>query len=170
MTAKKKTIVTKRNASKDGGENLDFATLVKEIQRVHTESAAVVNRVVNTAVTLRNWIIGAYIVEYEMHGADRAKYGEKLLDRLAERLTKNQVPSCERRRLYVYRQLFQSYPQIVESLSPHFHGASRIVRSLTAQSCNRPKTGGVAIVRSVAAQLAVPAGKLLNALSYTHFE
>lgn len=170
MPAKKKAARTKCISTKDSRESLDFASLVKEIQRVHEESAAVVNRVVNTAVTLRNWIIGAYIVEYEMHGADRAKYGAKLLDRLAERLTKNQVPSCERRRLYVYRQFFQSYPQIAESLSPHSPGASRIVQSLTAQSGSRPKTGGVAIVRSVTAQLAVPAGKLLNALSYTHFE
>ena len=178
MPAKKKTTITKlspatrrkpRSATAADG-SLDFAALVKAIQRVHEESAAAVNRTVNAALTLRNWLIGAYIVEYEMHGADRANYGEKLLDRLAERLTGNQVPSCERRRLYVYRQFFQIYPQIVESLSPLFPGASRIMRSLTAQSGNRLKTGGAEIVRPVTAQLAMPAGKLLNALSYTHFE
>ena len=76
MPAKKKTTVTKRRSAKGSGETLDFAALVKAIQRVHEESAAAVNRVVNTTVTLRNWIIGAYIVEYEMRGADRAKYGE----------------------------------------------------------------------------------------------
>jgi predicted nuclease of restriction endonuclease-like (RecB) superfamily len=58
----------------------------------------------------------------------------------------------------------------VESLSPLFPGASRIKRSLTAQSGNRLKTGGAEIVRPVTAQLAMPAEKLLNALSYTHFE
>jgi predicted nuclease of restriction endonuclease-like (RecB) superfamily len=126
--------------------------------------------VVNTTVTLRNWIIGAYIVEYEMRGADRAKYGDKLLDRLAERLMGNHVPSCERRRLYVYRQFFQTYPQIAESLSPFFPGASWIVRSATALSRNRSGTGGAKIVRSVTAQLVVSAEKLLNSLSYTHFE
>jgi len=143
MPAKKKTTVTRRRSAKGSGETLDFVALVKAIQRVHEESAAAVNRVVNTTVTLRNWIIGAYIVEYEMRGADRAKYGEKLLDRLAERLTGTHVPSCERRRLYVYRQFFQTYPQIVESLSPLFPGASWIVQSATAQSRNRLETGGV---------------------------
>lgn len=170
MTAKKKTTVTKRGSAKHSAERLDFAALVLAIQRVHEEGAATVNRVVNTTVTRRNWIIGAYIVEYELRGADRAKYGEKLLDRLAERLTGNHVPSCERRRLYVYRQFFQTYPQIVESLSPLFPGASWIGRSATALSGNRLGTGGGKIVRSVTAQLVMPADKLLNSLSYTHFE
>jgi predicted nuclease of restriction endonuclease-like (RecB) superfamily len=34
---------------------------------------------VNTSLTLRNWIIGYYIVEYEQNGKDRAEYGEKLI-------------------------------------------------------------------------------------------
>ena len=55
-------------------------------------------------------------------------------------------------------------------MSPLFVGASQIVRSLTAQSDNILKTGGVEIVQSVTAQLAMPAEKLLNSLSYTHFE
>ena len=170
MPVKKKTIVTKPSLTKGTEESLNFAALVKAIQRTHEESAATVNRVVNTTVTLRNWIIGAYIVEYEMRGADRAAYGEKLLDRLAERLTANHVPSCERRRLYAYRQFFQTYPQIVESLSPLFSGASSIVRSATALSGKGSRTGGGRIVRSVTAQLVTPAEKLLNSLSYTHFE
>jgi len=31
----------------------------------------------------RNWLIGWYIVEYEQIGADRAKYGSRLIERLA---------------------------------------------------------------------------------------
>ena len=34
--------------------------------------------------TLRNWLIGCYIVEYEQKGSDRAKYGDRLLKRLEE--------------------------------------------------------------------------------------
>ena len=32
-------------------------------------------KTINQATTLRNWIIGCYIVEYEQNGSDRAKYG-----------------------------------------------------------------------------------------------
>lgn len=134
---------------------------------MHEQSATLVNRTVNTALTLRNWIIGAYIAEYEMHGSDRAKYGEKLLERLSEHLTGYHVPSCERRRLYFYRQFFLSYPQIVGTLPPLFPGSSKIVRSVTALS---GLNSSAPIVRSVTAQLAIPAEKLLSSLSYTHFE
>ncbi|WP_443661211.1 hypothetical protein [Eshraghiella crossota] len=30
-------------------------------------------------MTLRNWVIGYYIVEYEQDGSDRAQYGSHLL-------------------------------------------------------------------------------------------
>lgn len=36
-------------------------------------------KTINQATTLRNWIIGCYIVEYEQNGSDRAKYGDNLL-------------------------------------------------------------------------------------------
>ena len=41
---------------------------------------------INKHVTCRNWLNGYYIVHYEQNGSDRAKYGEKLLQKLAERL------------------------------------------------------------------------------------
>jgi len=153
-----------------GEDGLNFAALVSAIQRIHEESHAAVSRVVNTTLTLRNWMIGAYIVDYEMHGSDRASYGEELLDRLAQRLQVQRVPTCERRRLYVYRQFFQAYPQMGDLLPPLFAGAARIVRSATALSVAQEATGDAGKVRSVTAQLAMPANKLLNALSFTHFE
>lgn len=39
---------------------------------------------VNTAMTIRNWLIGYYIVEYEQSGKDRAKYGAGLFKTLAK--------------------------------------------------------------------------------------
>jgi type I restriction enzyme, R subunit len=41
-------------------------------------------RAINVSLTLRNWLIGAYISEYELRGADRASYGENLLSELAD--------------------------------------------------------------------------------------
>jgi len=48
---------------------------------------------VNISLTLRNWAIGCHIREYEQNGADRAEYGENLLDRLAERLDAEGTPT-----------------------------------------------------------------------------
>jgi predicted nuclease of restriction endonuclease-like (RecB) superfamily len=62
---------------------VNFETLLVRIGRIHgsaqTKSAQAINHVLNT----RNWLIGAWIVEYEQQGEDRAAYGERLLPTLA---------------------------------------------------------------------------------------
>ena len=97
-----------------------FTELVSSIQSVHNELLGQAKRAVNISLTLRNWLIGCYIAEYEMRGADRAKYGDRLMDTLAETLTKQGVSRCDRRELYRYRQFYLMYPQIVEALTPQF--------------------------------------------------
>ncbi len=99
---------------------LNFAQLVGAICDLHGESAAQANRAINTSLTLRNWVIGAYVEEYERQGVDRAQYGERMMDRLAQTLTQAGIPRCDRREIYRYRQFYLVYPQIVESLSPQF--------------------------------------------------
>ena len=49
-----------------------------------------------------------------------AQYGDRLVERLAKRLTALEIPGCDRRNLYRYREFLQSYPQIVGTLSPQF--------------------------------------------------
>jgi hypothetical protein len=41
---------------------------------------------VNSALTIRNWMIGFYIVKYEQNGSDRAAFGERMMKELAKRL------------------------------------------------------------------------------------
>lgn len=41
-------------------------------------------KAVNINLTLRNWLFGYYIVEYEQNGEDRARYGKRLLKKLAD--------------------------------------------------------------------------------------
>jgi hypothetical protein len=59
---------------------------------------------VNTTFTIRNWIIGFYIVEYEQNGVDRAEYGTGLLSSLAERFKKRAVKSLYKTNLKLFRQ------------------------------------------------------------------
>ena len=74
-----------------------FEKLVGFIRRVHYELAAQAGRAVNFSLTLRNWLIGCYIAEYELCGSDRASYGDRLLTELAKRLTGLKVSNCNRR-------------------------------------------------------------------------
>ena len=64
----------------------DFDSLVGRIQATSEALQQDALVVINRSVTARAWLTGYYIVEYEQHGADRAKYGEGLLKRLVERL------------------------------------------------------------------------------------
>ena len=97
---------------------LNFGQLVGAIRQEHDELAAHASRAVNTSLTLRNWMIGLHVEEYERRGVDRAEYGEKLMDVLADRLAKLGVSHCDRREIYRYRHFYLTYPQIVDSVTP----------------------------------------------------
>ncbi|WP_083762325.1 DUF1016 N-terminal domain-containing protein [Chlorobaculum parvum] len=62
--------------------SLDFNQHVSEIRQTHSELAAHACRAVNVSLTLRNWLIGCHIAEYELNGADRATYGDRVLKEL----------------------------------------------------------------------------------------
>jgi hypothetical protein len=62
-----------------------FEHLVAAISEAHAELAAQASRAVNSSLTLRNWLIGFHIAEYEQQGTDRAQYGDKLIERLSAR-------------------------------------------------------------------------------------
>lgn len=97
---------------------LDFKQLVVFICHLDGILTAQVTKAVNASLTLRNWLIGLHVEEYERRGVDRAEYGEKLMDRLSESLTKQGISRCDRRGIYRYRQFYFTYPQIVEAVSP----------------------------------------------------
>ncbi len=66
--------------------------LIRTIAEIHTRSQETAGQALNRLLALRNWLIGAYIVEYEQCGEDRVAYGERLLHRLAAGL----VDPCHR--------------------------------------------------------------------------
>jgi hypothetical protein len=72
---------------------------------------------VNTALTLRNWLIGCYLFEYEQNGQDRATYGENLYKKLAEHLLKSGIKGTSRSNLHLFRQFYLAYPTIVQTVS-----------------------------------------------------
>jgi predicted nuclease of restriction endonuclease-like (RecB) superfamily len=141
------------------GGKMTFDSLVQSIRQVHDQLAAQAGRAVNISLTLRNWLIGLYIAEYELRGADRANYGEKLLTLLSKELRKHHISSTGRRQLYNYLSFYRVFPEIV--------------RTVPAQSKYLLPTAIVSDkekVRTVSAQLQLPPEKLINMLSYSHLE
>jgi predicted nuclease of restriction endonuclease-like (RecB) superfamily len=174
MSIKKQAIVKKRSTTKDISTQLDFATLVKAIQQVHEESASFVNRTVNTTLTLRNWVIGGYIREYEQRGADRAQYGIRLLERLSDSLQHCLDRSYTGRYLGLCRQLFDVYPEIRKSvISESGQTNLPIRRSVTAKSIEPEIASDGAHWLSAIRELptpefGAPMHRLVNDLSFTH--
>jgi predicted nuclease of restriction endonuclease-like (RecB) superfamily len=142
-------------------EAINFDGLVQVIQQTHSSFASHASKAVNISLTLRNWFIGHHIAEFELHGADRAGYGDGLLDALSRALRTRQVSNTGRRQLYGYLRFYRSYPQIVRT-------ASALLPGLLAPGF--PSS----IVRTASAQTGVPATlepeRLLSSLSYSHFE
>lgn len=130
---------------------LTFDRLVGAISAVHAQMAAQAGKAVNMALTLRNWIIGYYIENYERAGTDRVRYGDRLMDELALSLQGRGLARCDRRELYRYRQFYLIYPRIVESLPPQWLPAA------LAETIVEPPTP-----ESLAGK------KLLESLSFTH--
>ena len=90
-------------------KNVDFESLVKHIQHTSEALQQDARLVINRNVTTRAWLTGFYIVEYEQHGSDRAKYGDKLLRKLAERLNDKSFGLAS---LKNYRQFYLYYPSL----------------------------------------------------------
>ncbi len=131
---------------------LNFVDLVAAIQYTHVALADQAAKAVNISLTLRNWVFGYYIREYEQSGADRSAYGERLLEILAQRLQQTGLQRVEARELRRYRQFYLAYPQIRETLSAKLP-ALQIRETLSPES-TLP---------------AVPAQQLLERLSFSHF-
>lgn len=121
-----------------------------------------INRVqkqVNVSMTLRNWIIGCHIIEYEQSGKDRAKYGNKVLETLAFRLKEKGVKGLAETNLKLFRQFYNSYPQIRQTLSDELKLVDleliKISHALSDQSVQQEVKSNTVL--------------LINNLSFSHF-
>ena len=91
------------------GHNPSFEDLSECVLQTHQYTQTAATRAINQFATLRNWLIGCYIVEYEQKGKDRARYGERLLKRLEERINSKGLNETL---FKVSRQFYIEYPQI----------------------------------------------------------
>ena len=81
-----------------------------------------VQKQVNVAMILRNWLIGSYIGEYEQNGEDRATYGQTVLETLAARLKQQGLKGMDETNLKLFRQLTNSIPKFVRHCLTNLKG------------------------------------------------
>lgn len=89
-----------------------FSDLASVIQTTHDAAQSSAVKAINRMQTMRNWLIGYYIVEFEQHGKDRAEYGAQLLKRLEERVNRK---GLTRNTFQSSRIFYRMYPQMAEN-------------------------------------------------------
>ncbi|MCB0736537.1 MAG: DUF1016 family protein [Bacteroidetes bacterium] len=91
--------------------------LISNIGNLHQQLQQHTVKSINQLLTIRNFLIGFYIVEFEQDGANRAEYGQKLLVELAKSLKIKGLSAPELSRC---RQFYLTYPQIFGTLPQKF--------------------------------------------------
>lgn len=92
-------------------------SLAGSINDINAHFLKVTHQQVNKAMTIRNWSVGNYIVEYEQSGNDRAKYAATLFKALAKRLAERGMKSLQVRNLYLSHNFYRACPQILQTTS-----------------------------------------------------
>ena len=141
-----------------------FDELAQSVLQTHQTAQSGAIRAVNQMATLRNWLIGCYIVEYEQRGSDRAKYGERLLKRLEERVnTKglNETLFLAARRFYSF------YPQIGELFELRIRPtvSDKLIVPSSISATLSPKSEKSA---TVSPKFTTSASALVSKLSFSH--
>lgn len=155
----------------------ELVSIIGETQHFFKLQAS---RQVDTALTLRNWLFGYYIAEYELNGADRAEYGQKLFKEIAKRLEKQGFRQIRERHLYLCKDFYMAYQNILRTVSAKFYlnGLQQVVilRTVTAKlirtadsAIETPNIADVQILQTVPTKSQTDVDKLINELSFSHF-
>lgn len=96
---------------------MKFEKLADSIKNINDKAGTTAKSAVNRLMTLRNWAIGYYIVEYEQAGSDRAEYGTQLLKNLEKEISQKGMNSTL---FKLCRNFYLLYPQIGATVSNQF--------------------------------------------------
>ena len=141
---------------------------VTSIDKAFSDNTA---KAINRNLTARNWLIGYYIVNYEQNGSDRAKYGAKTIQRLAEKLDSR---TLSYRNLRLYRQFFLEFPTLAQPIYDYIiqefgNEQNTIEQPMVAQFGNSSVPIWQPAVAKLDTELQLPPDKLFSHLSFTHF-
>jgi hypothetical protein len=134
--------------------NLSFNLLIESINQVHSSFQSQSVKAVNMGLTMRNWCIGFYIVEFEQNGEDRAKYGATLIVNIAQSIKIKGLTAPELSRC---RQFYQVYPEILGTKT------QESLRNMTNGKTTKQ------ILGSTTQELQSNENPLISFISYTHF-
>ena len=155
---------------------MNFDQLIENIELTHDFFQARASKQVDENFTLRNWLIGYYIIEFELNGQDRAEYGAKVLLSISKRV--KHIKGLSNSNLYLFKSFYQIYPQISQTLTAKLKDSDlrlipSIVQTLSAQLKNTNLSQPSSIFQTLSGKLetieSYPPEILLSQLSFSHF-
>ena len=144
----------------------NFDQLINNVYQTHCTLQENAVKVINQNLTIRNWLIGCYIVEYEQNGEDRAKYGSQLLTEMAKELKNKEIKGLRIRELNTCRRFYTTYPQIWRTVSAKLQTIEN--KQLTLFSKNSFEMQGV-VTKKIDDDMNLSPELLLSRLSFSHF-
>jgi predicted nuclease of restriction endonuclease-like (RecB) superfamily len=123
--------------------SLGIEGLVGLFEQTQTAAQRQAASAVNSSLVVRNWLFGWYITEFEKQSNDRAEiYGHKLMVQLSEKLTARLGKGFSRRTLDQFRQFYEQYNEIWQTLSAESSGElRRTVQQLFEANGVKPTSG-----------------------------
>ena len=141
--------------------SFSFDHLSELVLQLHDSAYSATVKAINRFATIRNYVIGFYIVEYEQHGNDRAKYGDRLLKRLAESVNKRGINETI---LKNCRRFYLTYPQIQDYLTAISPTASDKSSQISPTASDKSSL----ISPTASDNFITPAAELVSKLSFSH--
>lgn len=138
-----------------------FDHLSHLVMQLHNSAYTASIKAVNRFATVRNYVIGFYIVEYEQHGSDRAKYGDKLLKRLTEKVNRRGINETL---LKVSRAFYLNYPHIKSYLEGKSATVSHQLASKSSTTSDKSSENSA----TASHQFITPAEQIISQLSFSH--
>ena len=134
--------------------NMNFEQLINSIESTHVQLSTQAVKQVNNLQTIRNWLIGCYIVEFEQNGEDRAAYGQKLMENTAKKLV--HIKGMAISNLRNFRQFYVSYQWFLPFMTNQSKNF-QIHQTVSGEFENEDIS------------LSLPIETLISTLSFSHF-
>lgn len=147
-----------------------FGDLAVTIQNTHDAAQTAAVKAINRMQTMRNWLIGYYIVEFEQHGKDRAEYGSHLLKRLEERVNRRGLTVTL---FQLARNFYLLYPQMSENIIVNGIDNDKnnlLLENYATMSHNFQNANNEIVEKcaTVSHKFRTPGQRLISRLSFSH--
>ena len=127
----------------------NYEGLVADLSQLLEDARRVSARAVNTVITATYWEFGRRIVEFEQGGEKRAGYGEGLIDRLADDLSRRFGRGFSYPNLSKFRQFYLAYSDKLILSTSSRESPAAILSTLSIESSraesSRGQLGGTSV-------------------------